>query len=102
MAHAFGTDTALKAWFAAAVLPLPALPAMGEKGKDEARPATATSIAQDLENRLAPMDEAHYENARWWRNLNRLMMIAGVFIIAAIVSQPCTNGIAGKRGLMAT
>jgi len=61
---------------------------MGEKGKGTSRPATAKSIAQDLENRLAPMEEAQYENARWWRNLNRLMMIPGVFIIAAIVSQP--------------
>ncbi len=67
---------------------------MGEKGKGSARPATATSIAQDLENRLAPMDEAQYENARWWRNLNRLMMIVGVFIIAAIVSQSWINGTA--------
>ena len=33
------------------------------------------------------MEQAQYENARWWRNLNRLMMIVGVFIIAAIVSQ---------------
>ena len=32
------------------------------------------------------MDEAKYENARWWRNLNRLMIPVGVFIIAAIVS----------------
>jgi len=85
---AFGTDTPLEAWFAAAILPLPPHPAMGEKGKGAARPATAESIAQDLENRLAPMDEAQHENARWWRNLNRLMMIVGVFIIAAIVSQP--------------
>lgn len=31
------------------------------------------------------VDEARYENARWWRNLNRLMCIIGVLIIAAIV-----------------
>lgn len=37
------------------------------------------------------MDEAQYENARWWRNLNRLMMIAGVFVIAAIVSENSLN-----------
>ena len=75
-----------KAWFAAAVLPLPPRPAMDEKGKGSVRPASGTSIAQDLENRLAPMDEAQYENARWWRNLNRLMMIVGLLVIAAIVS----------------
>lgn len=32
------------------------------------------------------VDEARFENARWWRNLNRLMCILGVLIIAAIVS----------------
>lgn len=84
--HYTGTDI-LQAWFIAAVLPLPPQPAIDEKGKDPARPATAKSVAQDLENRLAPMDEAQYENARWWRNINRLMMIVGVLIIAAIVSQ---------------
>ena len=70
---------------------------MDEKDNGQPRRASGASIAQDLENRLASMDEAQYENARWWRNLNRLMMIVGVFIIAAIVSQPlfdnrCSDG----------
>lgn len=60
---------------------------MEERGKDAVRRVSGASIAQDLENRLAPMDEAQYENARWWRQLNRIMMIVGALIIAAIVSQ---------------
>ena len=75
------------AWFAAAFLPLPPEPTIDEKGKQPERHASVTSIGQDLESRLAPMDEALYENARWWRNLNRLMIPVGICIIAAIVSR---------------
>ena len=74
------------AWFAAAFLPLPPKPTIDEKGKQPERHTSVTSIGQDLESRLAPMDEAQYENARWWRNLNRLMIPVGICIIAAIVS----------------
>lgn len=73
------------AWFVAAFLPLPSQPPMGAKGKDPERHGSASSVGQELENRLAPMDVAQYENARWWRNLNRMMMIVGVFVIVAIV-----------------
>ena len=45
----------------------------------------------DLEKTLCMIDEARYENARWWRNLNRLMCIVGALIIAAIVSQSYIN-----------
>ena len=49
-------------------------------------PVTEAHLANDLEKRLGMVDEARYENAQWWRNLNRLMSILGVLIIAAIVS----------------
>ena len=73
-------------WFVAAFLPLPPRPWVEKKDKGRERPGSRASIAQDLEDRLAPVDEAQYENARWWRNLNRMMMVVGIFIIAAIVS----------------
>ncbi|KAL8823725.1 MAG: hypothetical protein Q9191_005601 [Dirinaria sp. TL-2023a] len=73
-------------WFVAAVLPLPPRPGTGKMDKGRERPGSRASIAQDLEDRLAPVDEAQYENARWWRNLNRLMMVVGVCIIAAIIA----------------
>lgn len=41
--------------------------------------------SHDLEKRLAMVDDARYENARWWRHLNRLMSILGVLIVVAIV-----------------
>ncbi|KAL8952563.1 MAG: hypothetical protein Q9222_001517 [Ikaeria aurantiellina] len=71
----------LKAWFAASVLPLPRKPiAIPED------PATDATFAHDLEKTLGMVDEARYENARWWRNLNRLMCIVGVLVLGAIIA----------------
>ena len=32
------------------------------------------------------VDDRQYYSARWWRNLNRLMAVAGLLVIAAIVA----------------
>ncbi|KAL8734491.1 MAG: hypothetical protein Q9166_001391 [cf. Caloplaca sp. 2 TL-2023] len=48
--------------------------------------APEADATHDLEKTLGMIDEARYENARWWRNLNRLMCIVGALVIAAIVS----------------
>ncbi|KAL8721785.1 MAG: hypothetical protein Q9225_001585 [Loekoesia sp. 1 TL-2023] len=69
------------AWFIASILPLPRNPYT-----DTAEAATAVHLTGDLEKRLGMVDEARYENARWWRNLNRLMCILGVLIIVAIIA----------------
>ncbi|MCJ1469177.1 hypothetical protein MMC07_007810, partial [Pseudocyphellaria aurata] len=41
-------------------------------------------FARDLEKALGQVDGARYENARWWRNLNRLMSVLGFLILAAM------------------
>ncbi|KAL8734271.1 MAG: hypothetical protein Q9181_003262 [Wetmoreana brouardii] len=69
------------AWFVASVLPLPPNPCTDTKG-----PVPKANLSHDLEKTLGMVDEARYENARWWRNLNRLMCIVGVLIIAAIIA----------------
>ncbi|KAL8694531.1 MAG: hypothetical protein Q9218_000862 [Villophora microphyllina] len=66
------------AWFIASVLPLPRKPMVDTK--------ESAMLPHDLEKSLDMADEARYENARWWRNLNRLMCIVGVLIIAAIIA----------------
>lgn len=72
-----------KAWFTAAFLPLPSKPAItNAKGKDIPR---QTQMLEDLEKQLGVVDEARYENARWWRNINRVMSGVGVLIIVAII-----------------
>ena len=81
------TDMILQAWFIASFLPLPPRPIHNEK--DPAPRVSRATMVRDLENALDPVDERRYENARWWRSLNRLMSIVGVLIIATIVG--CCN-----------
>ncbi|KAL9015018.1 MAG: hypothetical protein Q9173_000350 [Seirophora scorigena] len=68
------------AWFLAALLPLPSRSTV-----DIEDPGTEATDADDLRKRLGSINEARYENARWWRSLNRLMCILGILIIVAIV-----------------
>ena len=73
-----------KAWFIAALLPLPPRPTViSVKGKDVRR---QSQLLEDLEKQLGAVDEARYENARWWRNINRVMSGFGVLIIVAIIA----------------
>lgn len=72
------------AWFIASVLPLPPKPQFSSKEPE--RRLSRLELAQDLEKTLGIAGQARYENARWWRNLNRGMSILGVIILAAIVS----------------
>ncbi|KAI4154195.1 MAG: hypothetical protein LQ341_000408 [Variospora aurantia] len=69
------------AWFLAALLPLPPRSTVDTRDL-----GTEASNAHDLEKRQGFVDEARYENARWWRSLNRLMCILGVLIIIAIIA----------------
>ena len=72
------------AWFFGSFLPLPHRASLGStKGKGTTH---ESQIIEDLENELGPLDESRYENARWWRNINRMLSIAGLLIMAAIVS----------------
>lgn len=73
-----------KAWFIAALLPLPPRPGViSAKGKEVPH---QTQVLEDLEKQLGAVDEARYENARWWRNINRVMSGFGVLIIVAIIA----------------
>lgn len=42
-------------------------------------------VESDLARHYRPMDEARYENAKWWRRLNRGMSVVGLLILGAIV-----------------
>lgn len=76
--------TVPKAWFIAAFLPLPPAPAANNaNGKGAPR---QTQMLEDLEKQLGAVDEARYENARWWRNINRVMSGFGVLILVAIIA----------------
>ena len=69
------------AWMLASFLSLPAKPHLTPPGS-----STTPNIAHDIEKALDPIDQAQYESARWWRNVNRIMSVMGLLIIIAIVS----------------
>jgi hypothetical protein len=68
----------------ASFLPLPPRPAVGQQ-----RPTGTPDIEQAMDENhenLGPNGEARYLNARWWRNVNRIMSIVGILLLATIVS----------------
>lgn len=73
-------------WFTAAVLPLPPKPTSSDEFE-------ALTSGPDLEaavaHRMSTVDEIRYENARWWRILNRFMCAVGVVVIVVVVRIPC-------------
>ncbi|MCJ1286545.1 hypothetical protein MMC26_005891 [Xylographa opegraphella] len=68
------------AWMIAAFLPLPRPP----QATPPASP-NGPNIAHDIEKALGPFDQARYENARYWRIMNRFMSVIGILIIVAII-----------------
>jgi hypothetical protein len=71
----------------AALLPLPENP-MKEMRERDSSTSNLSQGPNDYTRQLGPMDEARYESAKWWRNLNRWMSLVGVLIIVAVVSGP--------------
>lgn len=63
----------------AAFLPLP--PAQGEQDLEK-----GPNVERTLKMRAYDFEQRRHENARWWRNLNRLMAFLGIAIIILIVS----------------
>lgn len=70
------------AWVIAAFLPLPPQPS----GGDEEMVAGAGA-----KYRIQQHEERRYQSARWWRNVNRVMIPVGTAIIAIIVSDQYTK-----------
>lgn len=67
------------AWLVASFLPLPPKPEMVLADDSESDVETA------LQLRLFDLERKRYQNARWWRNLNRWMNCVGLVIIVIIV-----------------
>lgn len=73
------------AWMIASFLPLPFNPHEGNDNRRYSR-AGQSRIEDAFEKTFNPIDEARYDSARWWRNLNRILSALGLLIIGAIVS----------------
>ena len=66
-------------WFIGSFLPLPDRPESSDLEK---------RMSSDLEGRtrrgVAVVNELRWENAAWWRNVNRFMGIVGIVVIILI------------------
>jgi len=80
--------TIFLAWMIASFLPLPVKPVMEMEERDHSTSNLDNSNDNhnDYARRFGPMDESRYESAKWWRTLNRWMSLAGILILAAVVS----------------
>lgn len=65
-------------WLVAALLPLPRKPDLDLEAN-----MPSSDIA--LHARVYDLEQRRYDNARWWRNLNRWMVPVGFIIIAVVV-----------------
>ncbi|KAJ5753746.1 uncharacterized protein N7511_007899 [Penicillium nucicola] len=71
------------AWCVAAFLPLPPKPKMAPEMVEY---ESESDVEAALEVQCMNLQQRRYENARWWRNLNRWMISLGVVVIVVIVS----------------
>ncbi|KAJ5099190.1 hypothetical protein N7532_006191 [Penicillium argentinense] len=69
------------AWIIASFLPLPPKPKMGSEMMD-----SDDDVEMALESQLLNLQQRRYDNARWWRNLNRWMISLGVVITVIIIA----------------
>jgi len=71
----------------AAFLPLPPNPMreMRERDTSTSNLDSSNDNVNEYARHIKPMDEARYESARWWRQLNRIMSFIGLMIIGTIV-----------------
>ena len=72
------------AWMVAAFLPLPAKPVLAMM--EQQHNHSTSHLNSGSEPRFQSLDEAQYNSARWWRNLNRVMSIVGLLVIGAIIA----------------
>lgn len=72
------------AWMIAAVLPIPQRPEFPEFSEEDAR-KSRLDLQEEMNRIWSPVDEKRYQNARWWRILNRIFSVVGVAIITLIV-----------------
>ncbi|PWY83030.1 hypothetical protein BO70DRAFT_34138 [Aspergillus heteromorphus CBS 117.55] len=69
------------AWLIASFLPLPNQPDMTLAEGD-----VENQLEMTLRMRLRDLERKRYENARWWRNLNRWMNPLGLVIITIVIT----------------
>lgn len=75
------------AWMLGAVLPLPEPSplAMLDNRNSSISDLGVRSREHEYERHIESIDELRYQNAKWWRTLNRGMSVIGLMIIGAVI-----------------
>lgn len=74
------------AWMIGALLPLPKPSPLAMVQRDSSYSDLGIrSHSNEFERHIESIDELRFQNARWWRMLNRCMSVIGLLIIGAIV-----------------
>lgn len=74
------------AWMIGAVLPLPKPSPLAMIERDTSfSDLGARTHSHEYERHIESEDELRYQNARWWRLLNRCMSVIGLLIIGAVI-----------------
>lgn len=75
------------AWMIGAVLPLPKPSPLAMIERDSSYSDLGVRPqSHEYDRHIESVDELRYENARWWRMLNRIMSVVGLLIIGAVVT----------------
>lgn len=74
------------AWMLGALLPLPKPSPLAMVQRDSSYSDLGVrSTSHEFERHIESVDELRYQNAKWWRMLNRCMSVVGLLIIGAVV-----------------
>lgn len=71
-------------WVIAAFLPIPPRPEFPDMTEQDAR-KSRLDILEEMNQIWSPIDEKRYQNARWWRILNRTFSVVGIVVMTLIV-----------------
>jgi hypothetical protein len=58
---------------------------MRERDNSTSNLDDSNDVVNEYAREIQPIDEARYESARWWRQLNRIMSFLGMLIVGTIV-----------------
>ena len=70
-------------WFIASFLPLPPKPNLD---MEQVSRIPTPNVEARLQQKMDIADDIRYENARWWKGLNRLMCAVGTVVIVLVVT----------------
>ncbi|KAH7038009.1 uncharacterized protein B0I36DRAFT_73975 [Microdochium trichocladiopsis] len=75
------------AWMIGAFLPLPVAVHLKSANPDDSQTELGAPVQEKIrDDQHFAFDDAQYQSARWWRNLNRVMSIVGILVLGAVAA----------------